>query len=68
LVLGYSRDSFYRYKELFAEGGEEALREMSRKKPNVKNRIEQEIEKRVVSFAIEHPAFGQNPGDAWRIA
>ncbi|KAA6313482.1 hypothetical protein EZS27_035753 [termite gut metagenome] len=32
---------------------------MSRKKPNVKNRIEQEIEKRVVSFAIEHPAFGQ---------
>ncbi|KAA6318572.1 hypothetical protein EZS27_031440 [termite gut metagenome] len=57
--LGYSRDTFYRYKELFAEGGEEALREMSRKKPNVKNRIEQEIEKRVVSFAIEHPAFGQ---------
>ncbi|KAA6334153.1 hypothetical protein EZS27_017509 [termite gut metagenome] len=57
--LGYCRDTFYRYKELFAEGGEEALGEMSRKKPNVKNRIEQEIEKRVVSFAIEHSAFGQ---------
>jgi hypothetical protein len=55
--LGYSGDTFYRYKELFAEGGE-ALREMSRQQPNVKNRSEQEIEKRVLSFAIEHPAFG----------
>lgn len=57
--LGYSRDTFYRYKDLFSEGGEEALREMSRKKPNIKNRIEAHIEERVVSFAIEHPAFGQ---------
>jgi transposase InsO family protein len=57
--LGYSRDTFYRYKELVATGGEEALREMNRKKPNVQNRIEAQIETRVVSFAIEHPAFGQ---------
>jgi Transposase and inactivated derivatives len=57
--LGYSRDTFYRYKDLFSEGGEDALREMSRKKPNVKNRIEVHIEERVVAFAIEHPAFGQ---------
>lgn len=57
--LGYSRDTFYRYKDLFSEGGEEALRELSRKKPNIKNRIEAYIEERVVSFAIEHPAFGQ---------
>jgi hypothetical protein len=49
--LGYSRDTFYPYKELFAEGGEEALREMSRKKPNVKNRIEQEIERLIRSDA-----------------
>jgi ACT domain-containing protein len=46
--LGYSRDTFYRYKDLFSEGGEEALREMSRKKPNIKNRIEAHIEERVV--------------------
>ena len=57
--LGYSRDTFYRYRELVSEGGEEALRAMSRKKPNIKNRIEAQIEERVVSFAIEHPAFGQ---------
>lgn len=57
--LGYSRDTFYRYKELFEEGGENALRDMSRRRPNVKNRIEAHIEERVVAFAIENPAFGQ---------
>lgn len=57
--LGYSRDSFYRYKELFEQGGEIGLKELSRRKPNVKNRIAEEIEERVVSFAIENPAFGQ---------
>jgi hypothetical protein len=57
--LGYSRDTFYRYKELVETGGEEALREMNRKKPNIQNRIEAQIEERVVRFAIDHPAFGQ---------
>jgi hypothetical protein len=57
--LGYSRDTFYRYKDLLSSGGEEAFREMSRKKPNIKNRIESHIEDRVVSFAIDNPAFGQ---------
>ena len=57
--LGYSRDTFYRFKELFEEGGENALKELSRKKPNIKNRIAPDIEERVVNFAIENPAFGQ---------
>ena len=57
--LGYSRDTFYRYKELFEQGGEAGLKELSRKKPNIKNRIAADIEERVVSFAIENPAFGQ---------
>ena len=56
--LGYSRDTFYRYKELFEEGGETALKELSRKKPNIKNRIAPDIEEQVVSFAIDNPAFG----------
>ncbi|MDH6303354.1 hypothetical protein M2459_000712 [Parabacteroides sp. PF5-5] len=57
--LGYSRETFYRYKDLFAEGGEAALRDMNRRVPNIKNRIEAHIEERVVAFAIENPAFGQ---------
>ena len=58
-VFGYSRDSFYRYKQLYDQGGEMALMELSRKKPNRKNRIEPQVEERVVTFALENPAMGQ---------
>ena len=58
-VYGYSRDSFYRIKQLFDSGGTLALKEVSRKKPNYKNRIEPEIEEAVVKIATEEPALGQ---------
>jgi hypothetical protein len=57
--LGYSRDTFYRVKNLYEEGGLEALRGVSRRTPNIRSRVPEEVEKAVIGLAIEYPAHGQ---------
>lgn len=58
-VMGLSRDTFYRYKATVEEGGVESLLDKTRKKPNLKNRVEDDVEEKVVEHAIEYPAHGQ---------
>ena len=58
-IMGYSRDSFYRFKELYDEQGEEGLRELSRRKPNPQNRVDPAVEEAVITIALENPALGQ---------
>jgi transposase InsO family protein len=58
-TLGYSRDTFYRLKKRYEEDGLEGLKEISRRKPNLRNRVPEDVEEAVVSLALDYPAFGQ---------
>ena len=58
-AMGLSRDTFYRYKSAVEEGGVDALLDQTRRKPNIKNRVDDSVETAVVKYAVEYPAHGQ---------
>jgi transposase InsO family protein len=59
-MMGLSRDTFYRYQTAVETGGVDALFEQSRRKPNIKNRIDEKTEAAVVEYALAFPAHGQH--------
>ena len=58
-VIGGSRDTFYRYQEPVDQGGVYALINRNRRVPNLRNRIDPQIELAVCEYAVEQPAHGQ---------
>ena len=58
-VMGFSRDTFYRYKTAVETGGVEALLDKSRRQPNLKNRVDEVTEQATLEIALEFPAYGQ---------
>ena len=58
-INGCSRQHFYDIKKAYEEYGLEGLREKSRRKPCLKNRVAPETEEAVVQMAFDYPAYGQ---------
>ena len=58
-INGVSRQHFYDIKKAYEEHGLEGLKEKTRRKPCLKNRVAPEVEEAVVNMAIEYPAYGQ---------
>ncbi|QLE87331.1 MULTISPECIES: helix-turn-helix domain-containing protein [Shewanella] len=58
-IMGYSRDSYYRFKKQYATAGERGLKNLSRKKPALKNRVSAEVEEQVIEIALDYPNYGQ---------
>lgn len=59
-IMGVSRETFYRYRELAAEGGVDAQINRSRRAPNLKNRTDEATEQAVVDYAVAFPTHGQH--------
>jgi transposase InsO family protein len=56
---GVSRQHFYDIKKAYEEQGLEGLKERTRRKPCLKNRVAPETEDAVVEKTYDYPAYGQ---------
>jgi len=52
-VMGLSGDTFYRYKSAVDTGSVDALFDQNRRKPNIKNRVDEPVEQAVIEYAIK---------------
>ncbi len=50
--MGYSRGTFYRVKNAYEEGGMEALIEKTKRVPNLKNRIPEDVEAAILELTL----------------
>jgi transposase InsO family protein len=59
-LMGYHRDTFYEVRRAFQVGGVAALVEKQRgpQAPHP-NRVEPEVEEKILAYALEHPTHGQ---------
>ena len=58
-LMGFSRDTLYRYKDAVESGGVDALLDANRRVLNHRNRVDERIENAVIAIALDHPALGQ---------
>ncbi len=58
-IIGVSRDTFYRAKQAFKTAGPEGLKNITRRKPNFKNRVPAAVEEAVLSLSRQRPTYGQ---------
>lgn len=58
-TMGYSRDSFYRFNELYDTGGEMALQELTRRKPLWANRTPAQVEAIILDPTMAQPRSGR---------
>ena len=58
-INGVSRQHFYDIKKAYEEHGLEGLKEKTRRKPCLKNRVAPETEDAVVAKTYDYPAYGQ---------